>query len=111
MCVVHFQGLAGDLYTYFSDCKGHENRMEKFQNLCRWRREEPAVLPYRMDDACSQVPEDWNQNMVVIGTVTGLHKNITRLKSSIEDSETIQQTRAFSHSVLENDFQIGLYFL
>ena len=49
--------------------------------------------------------------MVVIGTVTGLHKNITRLKSSTDDSETIQQTRAFFHSVLENDFEIGLYFL
>ena len=45
-------------YGYFSYCKRPENRMEKFPNIYRWRREEPADSTYRMEDAYKHVPEE-----------------------------------------------------
>ena len=55
VCVVHLQGVAGESFVYFFffflHCNGPENRMEKFQAICRWRGEEPAQSPYRMDDS------------------------------------------------------------
>ena len=58
MCVVHFQGSACKSFVYFSGCQRPENRLEKLQDICKWRRMKPADSPNRMEDSCNQVPEE-----------------------------------------------------
>ena len=74
--------------------------MKKLQDICRWRRVEPADSPYRMEDTCKQVPEELKPEH---GAFTSASNNKNKnkatttktdgLKSSTDDSETIQQTR------------------
>ena len=56
-CVVHFQGSAGKSFVYFSGCQRPENRLEKLQDICKWRPMKPADSPNRMEDSFNQVPE------------------------------------------------------
>ena len=57
VCVVHFQGSAGKSFVYFSGCQRPENRLEKLQDICKWRRMKPADSPNRMEDSCNQMPQ------------------------------------------------------
>ena len=55
MCDVHSQGSAGKLFVYFSGCQRPENRLEKLQDICKWRPIKPADSPNRMEDLFNQV--------------------------------------------------------
>ena len=57
MCVVHFQGSAGRSFVYFSGCKRPENRLEKLQDIYKWRPTKLADSPNRMEDSFNQMPE------------------------------------------------------
>ena len=58
VCVVHSQGSAGRSFVYFSGCQRPENRLEKLQDICKWRPIKPADSPNRMEDSFNQVPEE-----------------------------------------------------
>ena len=58
MFVVHFQGSASKSFVYFSGCQRPENRLEKLQDICKWRHTQPADSPNRMEDSFNQVPEE-----------------------------------------------------
>ena len=111
VCVVHSQGSAGRSFVYFSGCQRPEDRLEKLQNICKWGPIKPADSPNRKEDSHSQMPEKlkpehgWYRNCYRRFT-----KNIDCLKSSREDSETIQQSRtswrsstAFEKMILKTD--------
>ena len=57
VCVVHSQGSAGRSFVYFSCCQRPENRLEKLQDICKWRPIKPADSPNR-EDSFNQVPEE-----------------------------------------------------
>ena len=57
VCVVHSQGSAGRSFVYFSGCQRPENRLEKLQDICKWRPIKPADSPNRMEDSFNQMPE------------------------------------------------------
>ena len=57
MCVVHFQRSAGKPFVFFSGCQRPENRLEKLQDICKWRPIKPADSPNRMEDSFNQMPE------------------------------------------------------
>ena len=57
MCVVHFQGSASKSFVYFSGCQRPENRLEKLQDICKWRPMKLADSPNRMEDSFNQMPE------------------------------------------------------
>ena len=50
VCVVHFQGSAGKSFVYFSGCQRPKNRLEKLQDICKWRPMKPADSPSRMEE-------------------------------------------------------------
>ena len=58
VCVVHSQDSAGKTFVYFSGCQRPENRLEKLQDICKWRPIKPADSPNRMEDSFSKVPEE-----------------------------------------------------
>ena len=58
VCVVHSKGSAGRSFVYFSCCHRPENRLEKLQDICKWRPIKPADSPNRMEDLFNQVPEE-----------------------------------------------------
>ena len=58
MCVVQSQGSAGTSFVYFSGCQRPENRLQKLQDICKWRRMKPADLQNRMEDSFNKVPEE-----------------------------------------------------
>ena len=88
--VVHFQGSAGKSFVHFFGCQRPENKLEKLQDICRWRPMKPADSPNRMEDSCNQMP-------MKLKPEHGYHRDCYRhftkkfdcLKSSTEDSETI----------------------
>ena len=57
MCVVHFHGSAGRSFVYFSGCQRPENRLEKLQDICKWRPMKLADSRNRMEDSFNQMPE------------------------------------------------------
>ena len=57
VCVVHSQGSARS-FVYLSGCQIPENRLEKLQDVCKWRPIKPADSPNRMEDSFNQVPEE-----------------------------------------------------
>ena len=57
MCVVHFQGSAGRSFVYFSGFQRPENRLEKLQDICRWRHMKLDDSPNRMECSFNQMPE------------------------------------------------------
>ena len=58
VCVVYSQGSAGRSFVYFSGCRRPVNRLEKLQNICKWRPLKPADSPNRFEDSFNQVPEE-----------------------------------------------------
>ena len=73
--VVHFQGSAGKSYAYCCGCQRPENRLEKLQDICNWRRMKPADSPNQREDSFNQVPEKLKPEMVIIETVIGAFQN------------------------------------
>ena len=45
------EGSAGRSFVYFSGCQRPENRLEKLQDVCKWRPIKPADSPNRMEDS------------------------------------------------------------
>ena len=58
VCVVHSQSSAGSSFVYFSGCQRPENRLEKLQDIWKWRPIKPADSPNRMEDSFNQKPEE-----------------------------------------------------
>ena len=56
--LVHSQGSAGRSFVYFSDCQRPEDRLEKLQDICKWRPIKPTDSPNQMEDSFNQVPEE-----------------------------------------------------
>ena len=57
MCVVYFEGSASISFVYFSGCQRPEMRLEKLQDICKWRPVKFADSPNRMEDSFNQMPE------------------------------------------------------
>ena len=57
VCVVHFQGSAGQSFVDLFNCQGSKNRLEKLQDICKWRPMKLADSPNRMEDSFNQMPE------------------------------------------------------
>ena len=57
MYVVHFQCSASKSFVYFSGCQRPENRLEKLQDIYKWRPMKLADSPNRMEDSFNQMPE------------------------------------------------------
>ena len=55
--VVHFQCSSSKSFVYFFGCQRPENRLEKLQDVCKWRPVKPADSPNRMEDSCNQMPQ------------------------------------------------------
>ena len=58
MCVDHFQGSASKSFVYFSGYQRPENRLEKLQDIRKWRPLKLADSPNRMEDSFNQMPEE-----------------------------------------------------
>ena len=56
--VVHFQGSTGKSIEYLSGCQRPENRLEKLQDICKWRPMNLADSPNRMENSFNQMPEE-----------------------------------------------------
>ena len=56
--LVYSQGSAGRSFVHFSGCQRPENRLEKLQDICKWRPIKPADSPNRMEDSFNQKPEE-----------------------------------------------------
>ena len=85
MRVVHFQGSASKSFVYFSGCQRPENRLEKL---------------YKSNGRFIQ-PNAWEietRTWLISRLLWALYQNSYCLKSSTEDSETIQQSRTSGRS-------------
>ena len=58
VCVVHFSNSNCASFTYFKDCKGGENRLEKLLDIGRQRLSQPEDSLYRMEESCKLIPEE-----------------------------------------------------
>ena len=56
LCIIHFKHSTCESFQPISDCKGPENRLEKFQEIAR-KTTEVEDLPYLMEHYCRLVPE------------------------------------------------------
>ena len=58
VCVLRSQGSAGKSFVYFPACQRPGNRLEKLQDVCKWRPMKPADSPSRMEESFNQVPKE-----------------------------------------------------
>ena len=55
-CIVHFDTSNNESFVFLHKCKGPENRLEKFQEICDLRLAQPDGRK-RMEESCRHVPE------------------------------------------------------
>ena len=59
ICIIHMTDAKSDDFTFIKSVKDPDERFNHLQQIKRQRLAQPLGSPYRMDEACAQLPETY----------------------------------------------------